>query len=738
MGDPITVRELVSLPHPPESRPRAPSQPCEACGTLIDPLRVLIVLAYEDGVRYLCGPDCERDFRDGARQRRVPTPITSRGLTPLHSPSKGQTKVTYVGTAVPTGRARGLGIALGAVAIALVAGLAGNNELAALVSALCSVLCAAAVLWASAPTIADAGWLAWALGPGGAMLAAMGAARAVSNGTGSWLAVEGAALAALAIVARVWLDRRAREPVDAAVHELASRLPARVHVPVPSGVDPLAISMQLSPAESVRTGEEIIATRGEILAVDGVVQAGEANVLPYPGASTPLRRRIGQPLLAGARVVDGALRVLSTRVGDERSLVRLARIGSGGDRDSSSFARVVTLVSRWGGLGTVGLAIAVGVLSDSAAASAPLAAASAVLLSAPLWSLRRAAQLPRRAAAAMAGARGIVYQSAAALDTAGRVTAVALSPHGVLTERRPAVVELHVLDDTNADGLVAVAAAAERAAPTHPISAAIERFARERRLPEIEVRRPVFHAGKGVSAISPQGQPFVIGSRRFLLEEGISVAVADAEAARAEGRERAPVFLALDGRVRAVMSLQYEMRVSARPAVQRLFDLGLEVMLLTGNQRGAVQALADGLDIHHVKAELLPEERGHQVGSLHESGATVAALGWPGEDDAALAAADAAIMLGSAGGPMDRGVALVSDDVRDAAAALWIARAAREAAWSAVGVAAIAFALVVAAAAAGLIVPGVAALLTAGVDAFCLPAGARLMRRIALRLPARS
>jgi len=116
----------------------------------------------------------------------------------------------------------------------------------------------------------------------------------------------------------------------------------------------------------------------------------------------------------------------------------------------------------------------------------------------------------------------------------------------------------------------------------------------------------------------------------------------------------------------------------------------------------------------------------------------VAALGWPGEDDAALAAADAAIVLGSAGGPMDRGVALVSDDVRDAAAALWIARAAREAAWSAVGVASVAFALVVAAAAAGLIVPGLAALLTAGVDAYCLPAGARLMRRIALRLPARS
>jgi P-type E1-E2 ATPase len=231
----------------------------------------------------------------------------------------------------------------------------------------------------------------------------------------------------------------------------------------------------------------------------------------------------------------------------------------------------------------------------------------------------------------------------------------------------------------------------------------------------------------------------VIGSRRLLLEEGISVAVADAEAARAEASERTPIFVALDGRVRAVMTLHYDLRAGARPAVQRLFDLGLEVVLLTGDQRGAVQALASGLDIEHVKAELLPEERGAQVRSLRDAGGTVAALGRPGEDDSALAAADAGILLASAGGSAaDRAVALVSDDVRDAAAALWIARAARESAWRGVIVAGACFALVVAAAAASLVVPAIAALIALGVDAYCLPAGARLLQRIARRLPARS
>jgi cation transport ATPase len=111
----------------------------------------------------------------------------------------------------------------------------------------------------------------------------------------------------------------------------------------------------------------------------------------------------------------------------------------------------------------------------------------------------------------------------------------------------------------------------------------------------------------------------------------------------------------------------------------------------------------------------------------------------PTEDDAVLAAADAGILLANAGGAAtERAVALVTDDVRDAAAALWIARIAREAAWRAIVVAGGAVAVVVAAAATGLIVPGVAALLTAGVDAYCLPTGARLLHRIALRLPTRS
>lgn len=730
---------LAPLGAPPDQRPRSSDVPCDACGKPVDPLRAEVVLAFDDGMRFLCDASCERAHREGRRTRRVPTPI-GQSVVPRPTPGRGHARVLSLpAPALPATDERGMALGAALVGIAALFGLFGSEPWAAVTSTLASALAVGCASWMSLAVIRDAGWLAWSLGPAGALLAGYAAAASALDGRGSTLGVEGAALCALAVLVRTYLDRRAREPVDAAVAQLAARLPVGVHVPVPSARDPLAFSMQLVDAQSIRAGEEIIATRGETLAVDGVVQAGHASVLPYPRAVTPVVRIAGDALLAGATVVEGALRVLTTRVGDERSLARIARLGSRLERDPGPLARVSRLVSRFGGAGTLALAATVLLLADSTLPAAPLAAASAVLLAAPLWSLRRVAQLPPRAAAAAAGARGIVFQGAAALDATGRATTVAMSPHGVLTERSPVVVDLHVLEGGEAGQLVALATAAERSAGSHPVARAIERFAAERKLPELEVRRPVHHRGRGVTAISPQGQTLVVGSRRLLLEEGISVAAADAEAARAEQRQRTPVFIALDGRVRAVLSLQYELRLGARPAIQRMFDSGLEVVLLTGDQLGSVSSLASGLDIHHVKAELSPDERGQQVERLRDAGGVVAALGFPSEDDAVLAAADAGIVLASAGGAAtERAVALVSDDVRDAAAALWIARIAREAAWRAVGVAGIAFAVVVAAAATGLIVPGVAALLTAAVDAYCLPAGARLLRRIALRLPSRS
>jgi P-type E1-E2 ATPase len=329
-------------------------------------------------------------------------------------------------------------------------------------------------------------------------------------------------------------------------------------------------------------------------------------------------------------------------------------------------------VSLIGGLFALGAAVAA--MGFGAGLAAALAASGAVLLTAPLSSLFRAATLPLLAAGASACARGITFTSAEQLERAGRTGICALCTRGTITEGEPDVMEMHPVSGASLDDVLPLVVGAELASPAHPIALAIARFATARRVTPAQVRRAAWSAGRGVTALSESGESIVVGNRQLLLDEGVSVAVADAEAARAETRGDTVLFVGIGGHVRAVIALTDPVRPGARAAVQRLFDLGMEVVLLSGDHRATVVTLASHLDVANVRAELRPEQRGDEVRRLRETGGEVAVVGHPDADDPALAAADVALLLGAAGGTTDeRTVALTTHDVRDAAAALFIA-----------------------------------------------------------------
>ena len=623
--------------------------------------------------------------------------------------------------------------------IAALLGLFGRVPWCAVFSAIFSAFAAILVIARGTPARREIGLVVWILNGVGAVLAAAGAMIATLETPTRWPSLLGAAVAAAVVVIRDALDARARHPVDDVVHELLGHMPARVRIPTPDSQDTTNISFHEVETDRVRTGEEIFALENETVAVDGVVKAGEALVLLHPGAKTPVKRGPGDAILAGAHIVEGGVRILATRVASDRALVRPQRFGIGGTRDSAPITNIAEATTRWGGLAVGVASLGALALSGSEGWAGRLSATAAVLLAAPLLAIRRGAQLPMIAGAATAGARGIVFQDPRSMERAGRARVAVLCTHGTVTEGVPEVVEVHPFDNSTPESFVALAAAAEAAAESHPIARAISRFAESRGVQPESVRRAAFLPGRGVTAVAPGGEAFVFGNRQLLLDEGVSVALADADAARSESRGRTAVFLGLGGHVRAVISFADTLRHGARAAVQTIIDLGIEVVLLSGDHRGTVEAIAKSLDIDHVKAELLPDERGAEVRRLREAGGAVAVIGRAIHDDGALAAASVPIVLGAAGGPSgDRAVALATEDIRDAAAALWIARAARTSAWQATGAAVVVGATCVVGAALGIISPAFAALAVMGVDAYALPAGARLLRRIDLRMPARS
>jgi P-type E1-E2 ATPase len=714
----------------------------------VDPLRAGRVILLEDGFRYLCDAECHRRFREGERDhdalRRRPSPPApapvrrdpstgvirpgdARALPPIiHRPAP------LTAPAVPAPY-----VGLGAAAVAVGLGALGASPGFAIASAGATWVAAGAALVASAGARRDVGLMAWLLGPLGAALAGLAALDAVVVDPAAWTALSGAGVAAAAMVVRAWLDAESHRPVTVATRTLTQTLPPTVRIATATPRSPVDVTFEEVETHRVRAGEEVLAVEGEVIAVDGVVAAGEAWVLTHRGAAAPVRRQPGDPVVAGAKVTDGAVRIVATRVGADRAMARPARFGDGGRHDASPLARLVLSVTRWGGIAALGAAAGGVILASGAAVQ--MAAAAAVLLAAPLFALRRSAELPLVAGAAAAAARGILFENARTLDTAGRVTVAALCARGTVTEGALEVVEVHPIGDADPDALIGVAAEVEVEAADHPIGLAIRRFAEAHGAVPEGVRRATLVPGQGLTALTSNGEPFVIGNRRLLLAEGVSVALADAEAQRAESHGYTALFIARGGRVRAVVSLQDTVKPGARAAVQRLFDLGVEVVLLSGDHRPAVEVLARTIDIANVRAELLPSEQGEEVRRLREAGGAVAVVGRVPHDETALAAADVAVVSTAAGAALsEHAVALATDDARDAGAALWIARAARGAAFRAVASSVGLGGLLLAIVAVALPIPAVAALAGLAIDVFALRGGARLLRRIDLRVPVRA
>ena len=730
--------------HP--ARPTVRLRSCPACGKDVDPLRAGRVVILEDGARYLCGQPCREAFLRGERAHerisRIPpkprsVPERVRDATRPRIDLASASQSTPLASLAPPEPPPvppwpALVIALAGVVVGVVA----DTLSAAALSAGLSFLAALASMISARTMLPQVGWLPAMAGPAGALLASVAAFVSWQDGEGQRGLLVGAGIAAGAISLRAWLDARARVPVDRLVRGLRRPLPPRVRVPI-EHEDPLLRYEEVR-TEKVRTGEEVFAVEGEVVGVDGVVQGGEAFVLQHPTAQTPVRVVPGDSVLAGARITEGAIRLLATRVGEDRALCRGATFGRA-QRGGARVVRLAEQVARWGGFAAVTFALFGLALTGNPGLAGALAAAAAVLVAAPLLAARRSAESPLVAAATSAMARGIVFHDPRALEDAGRIATAALNTAGTITEGRPEVTEVALIDDDgDARTLLALAAGVEANAPRHPLGDAVLRHAKQKRIAPAAVRRVIHHPGRGVSALTTGGEPVLIGNRQLLLDHGVSIAVADTEAGRAESRGHTALFLGVGGRVRAVIALRDEVGVGARAAVQRMFDQRIVVVLVSGDSRATVEVIAKQLDVNLVKAELLPEERAEEVRRLGASGGLVAAVGRPGADDDMLGASDVPMLLGAAGSPgADRGVAMATTDVRDAAAALWMARASRAEALRSVLLSVGVGGPLVAGAALGWVSPGVAAVASVAIDAFALPAGARLLRRIELRIPPR-
>jgi heavy metal translocating P-type ATPase len=406
------------------------------------------------------------------------------------------------------------------------------------------------------------------------------------------------------------------------------------------------------PIEAVRVGDAVRIRPGERIPVDGTVVEGHSAVdlSLVTGEPIPVERAAGDEVIGGSINGLGTLLVRVTRVGEESFLARVAREVEDARALKPGVLHLVDRVLRVYAPAVVAAAILAGLLWGVAAPllglgggleRAVFAALSvlvmgypcAVGISAPLSIVRGAGE---------AAEQGILMRTGEAFQSLRLVRTVVFDKTGTLTEGHPVLFEIDPLASTE-DELLALAAAAE-AASEHPLAGAIvdAAFARGLALPQVVSFEAV--AGRGVAA-RLDGEAILVGSPRFLAEQGVALGPLEARVATLEGAGRTVVGVASEGRLRGVLALGDRVRPEARAAVEGLARAGVASVLVTGDNARAARAIAREAGIAELRAGLLPGEKAEFLRSLQRQG-KVAMVGDGINDAPALMQADVGIAMG--------------------------------------------------------------------------------------------
>ncbi len=385
--------------------------------------------------------------------------------------------------------------------------------------------------------------------------------------------------------------------------------------------------------------------------VDGTVAAGESYVdeSMISGEPVPVRKGEGAAVVGGTLNTTGGFDLTVTRTGSDTVLARIVRMVEEAQGGKLPVQALVDRITLWFVPAVMGIA-ALTFLGWLALGPAPalghaIVAAISVLIIACPCAMGLATPVSIMVGTGRAAERGVLFRQGAALQALQEARVIALDKTGTLTEGRPRLVDFWPAPGFSRDEALALAGAVE-ARSEHPIARAVTEAARAEAgaLPEVSAFEAL--PGHGVTA-RVGGRAVALGSRRQMERLGIDVAPLAAEAERLAGEGKSPVYLALDGRLAALLAVADPVKPEAREAVAALRARGLTVAMLTGDARATAQTVARSLGIDDVRAELLPEGKTEALRGLRAAHGPVAFVGDGINDAPALAQADVGIAIGT-------------------------------------------------------------------------------------------
>lgn len=403
------------------------------------------------------------------------------------------------------------------------------------------------------------------------------------------------------------------------------------------------------PIEEVIPGDTVVVRPGEKIPVDGTILEGNSAVdeSMITGESLPMDKTVGDTVIGATMNRFGTFRFQATRVGKDAALAHIIKMVEDAQSAKAPIQKIADKISGIFVPVVLGIALVTFLLHllITRDLTSSIISAVAVLVIACPCSLGLATPTAIMVGTGIGATAGILFKGGDLLETTGKVSAVVLDKTGTVTNGHPEVTDIVAFDISDKEAL-RLAGIAEKNSE-HPLGQAIAQAASDQSAAPLP-SPDTFEAlpGKGVSA-SAEGKTLLVGTRSLISEAGLSLTDAEPAMERLEKGGKTAMLLADTEQVLAVIAVADTIKEGSRRAVERLREMGVEVVMLTGDNARTAAAVATQAGITHVSAEVLPENKASEVENLRKGGKIVAMAGDGINDAPALATADIGIAMGA-------------------------------------------------------------------------------------------
>ncbi|ERI89569.1 copper-exporting ATPase [Clostridiales bacterium oral taxon 876 str. F0540] len=402
--------------------------------------------------------------------------------------------------------------------------------------------------------------------------------------------------------------------------------------------------------DEVEVGDIIVVKPGEKMPVDGEVVEGMTSVdeSMLTGESIPVEKTIGDKIIGASINKNGAIKYKATRVGKDTALAQIIKLVEDAQGSKAPIAKMADIISGY----FVPVVMSIALLSalgwyfiGSETGVFALTIFISVLVIACPCALGLATPTAIMVGTGKGAEYGVLIKSGVALETAHKIKTIVFDKTGTITEGKPKVTDVVTVNGITEDELLQIAASAEKGSE-HPLGEAIVKGAEEK---ELEFKKLDFFKaipGHGIE-VKIDNKNILLGNRKLMLESNISLENLEETSHKLAGEGKTPMYIAIDEKIAGIIAVADTVKENSKKAIEQLHKMGIEVAMITGDNKRTAEAIAKQVGIDRILAEVLPQDKANEVKKLQAEGKKVAMVGDGINDAPALAQADIGIAIGS-------------------------------------------------------------------------------------------